>query len=103
VALGHEIRELVEAASDEIDELHFRDGTQPQVAHAAGRADDSALADGRVDHAFPAESLEQAFAGFERAPIDTHVFADEHDCRVSSHLFEHGLADCFKKRDRRHG
>ena len=83
MALGDEIGELVEAAGDEIDELHFGDGAQAEIAHAAGRADDGAFADGRVDDALPAEFFEQAFAGLEGAAVDADVFADEDDAGVA--------------------
>src|SRR5882762_6567443 len=79
VAFGDEIGELVEAAGDEVDELHLADGTQAEIAHAAGRADDGAFADGRVDYTLPAKTLKQAFAGLERAAVDADVFADDHD------------------------
>src|SRR5712672_2828352 len=99
MALGDEIGELVEAASDEVDELHLADGTQAEITHAAGRADDGAFADGSVDHALPAEALEQAFAGLERAAINTHVFADDHYGGVAFHFLEHGLLDGFEESD----
>src|SRR5712672_2980384 len=99
VAFGDEIGELVEAAGDEIDELHLADGTQAEITHAAGRADDGAFADGRVDHALPAETLEQAFAGLERAAVNTHIFADDHNGGVALHFLEHGLLNGFEERD----
>src|SRR5258707_3885921 len=95
VAFGDEIGELVEAAGDEVDELHLADGTQAEITHAAGRADDCAFADRGVDHAFPAEALEQAFAGLERAAVNTHVFADDHNAGVALHLFKPELLDGF--------
>src|ERR1700736_3612926 len=76
VPLGHEICQLVEAASDEIYKLHLGDGPQPEIAHAASRADDGALADGRVDDPLPTKSLQQAFTGFECAAIYAHIFAE---------------------------
>src|SRR5712672_205555 len=100
VAFGDEIGELVEAASDEIDELHLADGTQAEVTHAAGRADDGAFADRGVDHALPAEALKQAFAGLERAAVDADVFADDHYGGVAFHFLEHGLLDGFEEGDR---
>src|SRR5712672_3549091 len=100
VALGDEIGELVEAAGDEVDELHLADGTQAEITHAAGRADDGAFADGRVDYALPAEALEKAFAGLERAAVNTHVFADDHDGGVALHFLEHGLLEGFEEGDR---
>src|ERR1035438_2406217 len=77
MALGHEIGELIEAASNEVDELHFGDGAQAQIAHAARRADDGAFADGCVDHALPAKAFEQAFAGFKCAAINSDIFRSE--------------------------
>ena len=103
VALGDEIGELVEAAGDEIDELHFGDGAQAKIAHAAGSADDGAFADGRIDDALPAEFFEQTFAGLERAAIDADIFADENHAGVGGHFFEHGLLDGFEKGDGSHG
>src|ERR1700686_3425586 len=72
---GHEIRQLVEAASDEIYELHLGDGPQPEITHPASRADNGALADGRIDDPLPAKALEQAFAVFECPAINADVFA----------------------------
>ncbi len=103
VRLGHKIRNLVEAAGDEVNELHLGDGAQPEVAHAHRSADDGRLRDGRIHHALPAEAFEQAFAGFERPAIDTHVLAEQDDRGVALHLLEHGLADGFEKRYRTRG
>jgi hypothetical protein len=100
VALGDEIGELVEAAGNEVDELHLADRAQAQIAHAAGRADNGAFADGRIDHAFPAETLKQAFAGLEGAAVDADVFADDHDCGIALHFLKHGLLDGFEERHR---
>src|ERR1700736_7047519 len=69
MSLGHKIRQLVEAASDEIYKLHLGDGPQSEIAHAASRADDGALADGRVDRPLPAKWRQQALRGFECAAI----------------------------------
>src|SRR5258708_12043931 len=96
VTLGDEVGELVEAAGDEIDELHFGDGAQAEIAHAAGGADDGAFADGRVNHALPAEFFEQAFAGFERASIDADVLPDEGDSGAVSHPFHPDLLAAFR-------
>src|SRR5262249_26514478 len=101
VSFGHKVRDLVECAHDEIDELHLANRTQAQIAHAASRADDGRFADRRIDDAFPAETLEQSFAGFESAAIDADVFAQQHDSRIALHLFKHRLLDGFKKGDLR--
>src|SRR5208283_4169492 len=99
MALGDKIGELIEAAGDEIDELHFGDGAQTEIAHATGRADDGAFADGGVNDALPAEFFEQALTSFEGAAVDADVLADEHHAGVGGHLFEHGLTDGFEKGD----
>src|SRR5258708_37432710 len=101
MSLGHEIRNLIERAHDKVNELHLDNGPQPQIAHSAGRADNGALADRRIDHALPAKPLQQAFAGLERPAVHTDVFADQHDGRVSLHLLEHRLLDGFEKSDLR--
>src|SRR5262249_1268509 len=98
---GHEVGDLVERAHDEIDKLHLADRAQPEITHAASRADDGALADRRVDDALPAEAFEQPFAGLERAAINANVLAEQDHRRIALHLFEHGLFDGFEKGDRR--
>src|ERR1700687_3600733 len=97
MSLGDIIGELIETAGDEVDELHFRDGPQAEITHAASRANDGALAYGRIDNALPAETLEQSFAGFEGAAIHAHVFSQEDHGGIAFHLFEHGLFDGFEK------
>ncbi len=94
---------LVEAAGDEVNELHLGDGAQPEIAHAHGGADDGGLRDGRVYHALPAEAFQQAFAGFERPAIDADILAEQDNGGVALHLLEHGLADGFEKRHRTRG
>src|SRR5258707_13377371 len=98
MSLGDEIRNLVERAHDEINELHLANGPQAAIAHAAGGANDGAFADRRVNHAFPAKTLEQAFAGLERSAVHANVFAHQNYRGVTLHLLEHGLLDGFEKR-----
>ena len=99
VRLGDEVGDLVEAAGDEIDELHFDHGPQAEIAHAAGRADDGGFADGRVDHALGAEFREQAFGDLERAAVDADIFAESDDGGVALHLFEQRLANGLEHGD----
>ena len=61
------------------------------------------FADGSFDHAFVAETREQAFGGFERAAVDADVFADSDDSGIAVHFFEHRLADGFEHGDFGHG
>src|SRR5262245_46542169 len=77
MAFGDKVRNLIERADDEINELHFGDGTETEIAHTASRTDNSRFADRSIDHALPAESFEQAFASLERAAVDANVFADQ--------------------------
>src|SRR5215467_169892 len=92
MALGHEICNLVERAHDEVNELHFADRAQAEVTHPAGRADDGALADRRINDALPAKPFEQSFASLERAAIHADVFTDQQNSGIAFHLLEHGLA-----------
>src|SRR5215472_3348920 len=99
MALGHKIRNLVERTYDEINELHFANRPQAEVAHATRRADDGALADRRINYAFPAKAFEQPFAGLERAAIDADVFTDQQHSWIAFHLLKHGLPYGFEKGD----
>src|SRR5436305_12325801 len=91
MTLGDEIRDLVERANDEIDELHFANGPQAEVAHPARCADNGAFADGRINHALPTKALEQSFAGLERPAIHANVLAHSQDRRIALHLLKPGL------------
>src|SRR5271170_2766818 len=97
MTFGDEIRELIKTAGDEIDELHFGDGAQAEIAHPTGRADDGAFTDGSIDDAFPAEFLEKTFAGFKSSAVDADVFANENHGGVGGHFFKHGLANGFEE------
>ncbi len=59
-ALGGEIHDLVEAAGDEIGELHLGHRAQPHERGADGRAHDGRFGDGRIHHAPRAEVFEEA-------------------------------------------
>ncbi len=83
VRFRDEVGDLIEAAGDEIDELHFGDRAQAEKAHAAGGADDGGFGDGRFDHAFAAEFGQQAVGDFESSAVDADVFADGDDRRRS--------------------
>src|SRR6202030_1679755 len=102
VGFGDEVRHLIEAAGDEIDELHLDDGPKAEIAHAAGRANDTGLADGRVDHAFGTEPREQSFGHLKRTAVNADIFAERDDGGIAVHLLEYGLADSFEHGDRGH-
>src|SRR5580692_490770 len=101
MSLGHEVRNLVERAHDEVDELQLRNRPQPCIAHPASRPDNGALTDRRIDHALPSKTLQQSFARLERPAVHTDVLPEQHHRRVALHLFKHRLLDGFEKRDLR--
>ena len=57
VQLAGDVDELVEAAGDEVGELHLADRPHADDRGADGAADDRLLGDRRVDHAVDAELL----------------------------------------------
>src|SRR5208282_4668350 len=71
--------------------------------HAACRADESRLADGRVDHALPAVAFQQPRRHFEGASMDADVLANADHGRVALHLFKERLADALEQGGERHG
>src|ERR1700722_20632684 len=97
-----EIDYLIEAAGDEIDELHFCNRTQSQEAHSASGAHDSRLADGSFDHTFASKFCDESFGSFERAAIYADVLPDGYHCWVAVHLLEHGLANSLNHGNRGH-
>src|SRR5580704_559970 len=98
----HEIGYLIEAAGDEINELHFRYGPQPEETHSACRADDGRFADGRFNHALAAEFRQKSFGSFERPAVYADVFANRDDRRIAVHFLEHGLANSLNHGDGSH-
>jgi hypothetical protein len=93
---GGEVDNLVEAAGDEIGELHFRHRPQPHEAGADGRADNGAFGNGRIHDALLAEVLEESRGHFECAAVNADVLAQQEDVGVALHFFPHPLADSFQ-------
>ena len=60
VHLAGDVDELVEAAGDEVGELHLADGAQPDDGRADRGADDRRLGQRRVHHAVGAELVLEA-------------------------------------------
>src|SRR5271156_4420088 len=96
---GHKVGYLVEAARDEIYELHFANGTQAQKTHAASRADDCRLGNGRLDHAFTAEFRQHSVGDFKCSAINPYVLADRHNGSIAFHFLENRLANGFHPRN----
>ena len=86
-ALGGVVGNHVESARDKIDELHLGHRAQAHHRCAAGRADDGALGDRRVDDALFAELFEKAVGHLKGATINANVFAEDEDALVALHLF----------------
>jgi hypothetical protein len=62
-------------AGDEIHELHFDNWPHAHVSRARGRAGEAGFADRRIDNAFVAEVLKEAFSYLEGAAVKADVFA----------------------------
>src|SRR5690349_20186560 len=77
MTLGDKIRDLVERANDKVDELHFANGPQADVAQPAGGSDDGALADRLVNHALPAKPFQQALTCLKRSAVHADVLAHQ--------------------------
>ena len=99
VLRGH-VRQLIESAADEIDELHLGDGTQPHHRGPDGRADDRRFGDRGVDHPLLAEPLEETVGDLERAAVDADVLAEEEHPVVRFHFLPEALADRLEVRRR---
>ena len=65
-------------------------------------ADNRRFGNRRVDDAFLAEPVDQAFGDFERAAVRADVFANHEDALVARHLVEERLANRFEIGDYRH-
>ncbi len=94
--LGQHVRDLIEGATDEVHELEF--GHRPHAGESGAEAGvhDGHLRDGCVHHALGAKTIDQPFRNFERAAVNTDVFADAEDRGIALHLFPDALANGFK-------
>ena len=102
-ALGGEVGDLVEAAGDEVGELHLGDGPHAHQRRADRGADDAGLGDRRVHDALLAELFEHAVGDLECAAVDADVFAEDEHAFVALHLFPDSLADRFNVGGEGHG
>jgi len=90
-----EIREHVEAAGDEINELDFAHGTHAHVRRADRRTYDGGLGNRRVDDAPLAVGIDQSFRDLEGPAVDADVFPDHEYALVARHFVEERLANSF--------
>ena len=69
------------------------------MGRSCRRSDDRRFGDRRVDHAGLTEPLGESFRDFERAAVETDVFAEDEDALVALHLFPESLAQRLEKGD----
>ena len=81
--LAGDVDDLVEAAGDEVGELHLADRAHADDRGADRAADDRLLGDRRVDDALGTELVEQAGGHLERAAHRADVLAEQ-ETRSSS-------------------
>ena len=93
---GRLIDNLIEAARDEIGELHLGHGTVATQRRADADADDGRLRNGCIDHPCLAEFLKEALGDAERAAVFADVLARHEDLRIPPHLFAERFADRFE-------
>ena len=94
--LGHHVHDLIESAADEVHELEFSHGTHAGKRRAKGRAHDSRLSDGRINHALRPKVVDKSVRNFERAAVNADVFTNTEDGGIGLHLFPESLPDCFE-------
>src|SRR5579864_2749599 len=92
VELGSNVDELIEAARDEIGELHLDDRTVAEHGGADGDADGAALGDGSVEDTVRPAGV-QAASGAEGPLEGADVLAEHQHRLVPVHLLEQGLVD----------
>src|SRR5215216_7183859 len=86
-ALRGVVGQDVEAARDEINELHLGYGAHAHHRSAARGPDYRAFRDRRVNDALFAESGKKTFGHLECAAVCADVFAKDEDALVALHLF----------------
>src|SRR5260370_6066461 len=96
--LGRIIRQQIESATDEVNELKLSHRAQAHQRRSTRRANNRRFGNRSVDHALRAELIDDAIGDFEGAAISAHVFADQKDSRVALHLFPNPSANCLDHR-----
>ena len=102
VGLAGDVDELVEAAGDEVGELHLGDRAQALDGGADRAADDRRLGQRRVHHALGAELVDEAVGHLEGAAEGADVLAHQEHALVGAHLLAHGVGDRLQVGHGRH-
>src|SRR5512141_2243242 len=87
------VHDLVEAAGDEVDELHLEDRAHPLDRQSHPRPDDQRLGDGHVDHPVGAVLLLEPRRRLEGAAQHTDILPHQQNIPVPLQLLVHGLPD----------
>src|SRR5579859_3970142 len=87
VGLGNHVDDLVVSATDKVHELELGDGTHAGERGSKRRTNNGGFSDRRVDDTIATEVMNEAFGHFERAAINTDIFANAEDSRIALHLF----------------
>jgi hypothetical protein len=93
---------VVEAAGDEVRELHLAIGPHALDRRADRAADDRRLGQRRVHHARGAELVDEAVGHLEGAAEDADVLAHHEDALVGAHLLAHRVGDRLQVGHGRH-
>jgi hypothetical protein len=99
---GH-VHELVEAARDEVGELHLGDRPHALGGGADRGADDAGLGQRRIHHALRPELVDEAIGHLERAAEHADVLAHHEHALVGAHLLAHAVGDRLQVGHDRHG
>ncbi len=91
--LAGDVHELVEAARDEVRELHLAHRPHPDHGRADRGADDPRLGERGVHHAIGAELLDEPVGDLERATEHADVLAHQEHALVGTQLVAQGGGD----------
>ena len=90
------VDDLIEAARDEVGELHLGDRPVAAQRGADADADDRRLGNRRVDDAQLAELVVEPLRDAERAAVRADVLAEDEHFRIAPHLLGERFADGFE-------
>src|SRR5579872_4938282 len=102
VHLPGDIDQLVEAAGDEVGELHLADRAHADDGCSDRGADDPRLGQRGVHHPVGAELLDEAVSDLERAAEHADVLAHHHHALIGTELVAQGARDGLKVGERGH-
>ena len=99
----HVIGDLIHGGVDESHELDFRYRAQSLGGHADGHSRNHAFRERGVLYAILTELLLESGRRTEYTAVDTDIFAQYHDARVTRHLPRVRAVDGFDHRNFGHG